>query len=198
MVPVCSKEIKVCVDRFELYESQSLKPVGYMNRASCEDACKAQGKRLLKNKEWLLACEGTKPKACNIFRQSPVVRMYRAPEPWIFMGVDCKQGENRWTLTCMNDPRLNEMAEGLAVPGEFKDCVSRFGVYDMVGNLGEWVDEPNGVFNGGLYPMPRSSCQYTTTAHGPGYSDYSIGCRCGMTPALKKRRQNTRSHNKKN
>ncbi len=182
MVPVCSKNIQICVDRFEVYDNHNIQPLGYMNRFSCEDICLNQNKRLLTNSEWALACEGTPPQACNIYRESPVVRMYRAPDPWIFQGVDCKQGENRWSRTCMNDPRLNQLPDSLSQPGEFEGCVSRFGVYDMVGNLGEWVNSPSGTFNGGLYPMPRSSCQYTTTAHGPGYSDYSIGCRCGMDP----------------
>jgi sulfatase modifying factor 1 len=183
MVPVCSKNIHICVDRFETHEPESLLPMGYMNRFSCEEICEAQRKRLLTDIEWALACEETPPQACNIYRESPVVRMYRAPGPWVFGGVDCKQGENRWSRTCMNDPRLNQLSNSVSRTGEFEGCVSRFGVYDMVGNLGEWVSSAGGTFNGGLYPMPRSSCRYTTTAHGPGYSDHSIGCRCGMDVA---------------
>ncbi len=182
MVAVCNKSLKLCIDRFE-YSADALaeKPQGYMNKLACEDACKQQGKRLPSKTEWATACEGTPAEQCNIHRQNPVLRMYNSATAWVVNGVDCKKGQNRWSMTCMNDPRLNELPDGLSGVDEFQKCISNFGARDMVGNLGEWIGDPNGTFNGGLYPMPRSSCTYTTTAHGATYSDYSIGCRCAKT-----------------
>ena len=93
---------------------------------------------------------------------------------------------------CLSDLKLNDLGLGLARNKEFKDCVSRFGAKHMIGNLGEWVSdlhkykgETRGRFNGGLYPQKKSSCRYTTIAHGPRYRDYSIGCRCGKPPGYK-------------
>ncbi|MBL8836480.1 MAG: hypothetical protein JNL66_09550, partial [Alphaproteobacteria bacterium] len=69
-------------------------------------------------------------------------------------------------------------------------CVSSHGVRNMVGVLGQWVSDTypspsgsgaRGQFNGGLYPQPQSSCNYTTIAHPTDYTDYSIGCRCGRS-----------------
>ena len=75
----------------------------------------------------------------------------------------------------MNDPSLNSYKKGLARNKGFSKCVSKYGVYNMVGNLGEWVagswlnrsKERVARFNGGLYPQNKSSCKYTTVAHGP-------------------------------
>lgn len=193
MAPVCSGKIRVCVDRQEFKCKRKKKPEGYMNRFECEDVCKMQGKRILQNEEWLLACEGTPAQACNIRRAHPIITLYRSNKPWIRNGVDCKWGDNRWTPNCMNDPRINQLPKSLSSSGSFKNCVSRFGIYDMVGNLGEWVSPPSrleyGRFNGGLYPQPESSCEYKTIAHGPSYADYSIGCRCGGDPARLKRKK---------
>jgi hypothetical protein len=61
-------------------------------------------------------------------------------------------------------------------------CKSQWGddaVYDMVGNLDEWVDEADGTFVGGFYARStRNGCESKITAHAPTYLDYSIGARC--------------------
>ena len=52
-------------------------------------------------------------------------------------------------------------------------------VYDLVGNLDEWVDEPGGAFAGGFYSRStRAGCEAVVTAHPKGYLDYSTGVRC--------------------
>ena len=60
-----------------------------------------------------------------------------------------------------------------------------YGVFDMVGNLHEWIDDPEGTFRGGFY-MDTSrngdGCSYETTAHNVQYHDYSTGFRCCMEP----------------
>ena len=62
-------------------------------------------------------------------------------------------------------------------------CTNDYGVYDMVGNLHEWVDDPEGTFQGGYYMDTKingEGCNYRTTAHGFSYRDYSTGFRCCM------------------
>ena len=90
----------------------------------------------------------------------------------------------------MNDPALNRLPKSLTRNKGYSKCVSNYGIYNMVGNLGEWVEgvwknkkrEQVARFNGGLYPQRKSSCSYTTIAHGPDYMDYSTGCRCARDP----------------
>ena len=84
-----------------------------------------------------------------------------------------------WGPEDLNDPRLNQLEGGLAKTGAYPDCVSDQGVYDMVGNLDEWVDEASGAFQGGFYSRStRDGCDARITVHPPAYSDYSLGVRC--------------------
>ena len=56
-----------------------------------------------------------------------------------------------------------------------------FGVFDMVGNVHEWVADPNGTFRGGYYldtTLNGEGCNYRTDAHDATYHDYSTGFRC--------------------
>ena len=73
----------------------------------------------------------------------------------------------------------------LGKTGEHIGCVNGWGVYDMVGNIHEWVATdaslPNGTFAGGYYldtTQNGQGCEYRTTAHAPAYYDYSTGFRC--------------------
>jgi formylglycine-generating enzyme required for sulfatase activity len=86
----------------------------------------------------------------------------------------------------MNDARLNQMAGGLAETGSHESCTNEYGVYDMVGNLHEWVLDPAGTFQGGYYldvTQNGDGCAYRTDAHEAWYHDYSTGFRCCADPA---------------
>ena len=61
-----------------------------------------------------------------------------------------------------------------------------YGVYDMVGNLHEWTNDPEGTFLGGYYldiHQNGDGCDYRTGAHAVWYHDYSTGFRCCADPA---------------
>jgi formylglycine-generating enzyme required for sulfatase activity len=78
------------------------------------------------------------------------------------------------------------MPNGLAHTGSHPKCASPDGVFDLVGNLHEWVDEGpdangHGRFRGGWYGDAENNgpgCLYVTSAHEPTYHDYSTGFRC--------------------
>lgn len=188
------KKIRVCVAIYEHTfipnededdDPDPYKPAGYMNYHSCKKICQSEGGRLLNREEWEEACSQTPPDQCNKFREHPLLKLAAREEAWYYRGQNCKMPKNLWG-DCMNDPKINKLPKGLATNRDFPDCISKYGIRHMIGNLGEWVEGnyfKNGVlmgqFNGGLYPQPRSSCSYKTIAHGPSYKDYSIGCRCG-------------------
>lgn len=189
MVLVQSKKhnVNICVDKYEASfgnGNHKRKPLANQNYYSCRKTCSSLGKRLLTHKEWKLSCVGTQPNKCNKYRNHPVYRKLASKKPWFYKSINCKKNNNYWK-ECLKDPKLNRLAAGLAKNNEFRQCVSHFGVLNMVGNLGEWVDDVRmqggrrfGRFNGGLYPQKRSSCNYTTTSHRLDYKDYSLGCRC--------------------
>ena len=106
-------------------------------------------------------------------RWHPVVQLFRATSQAL------------WGHVQMNDPQINQLPGTVALTGAHSGCSNEYGVYDMVGNLHEWIDDPNGTFKGGFYAdaeINGRGCLYTTTAHNFDYRDYSTGFRCCADP----------------
>lgn len=158
-------------------------PQGYISGDVAEAVCTAAGKRLCTSPEWLRACGGPtgtiypygnsyQTDACNEGRTvHPVIELF---------GNDAD-----WSSAQMNDPRLNQLPSSLDPTGSNTACVTVEGVFDMHGNLHEWVADADGTFRGGFYvdgSINGEGCSYRTTAHGRGYHDYSTGFRCCTEP----------------
>lgn len=154
-------------------------PQGYISGAEAAKACAASGKRLCSTTEWLAACRGTAnylypygnthiAGACNdAYSGSPVINYFHM--------------SNVFDSTHMNDPGINQQPDTVAKGGAFTQCVTPTGIYDLHGNLHEWVDDPAGTFRGGFYADAKLNgpgCTYATTAHDFTYHDYSTGFRC--------------------
>ena len=180
-----------CIDRWEAYlVGHSPYEVGSTGDAAGSaagevpqgQACSMAGRRLCESSEWLEACQGPgraypygetyDPNACNDTRAShPVIDLYGPTAS--FSSAE------------MNDPQLNQLPDSLAPSGAYSDCVTPEGVYDLHGNLHEWVADPTGVFRGGFYVdavINGEGCSYRTTAHSFDYHDYSTGFRCCGDP----------------
>jgi hypothetical protein len=154
-------------------------PQGYVSRDQADLACKASEKRLCDEDEWVTACRGDPPHTfpygderekgtCNDGGISPLHVYYPEAPTTYFMGP-------------MNDPRLNQTPNTVAKTGEYAKCTNSFGVFDMVGNLHEWVLSARATFRGGYFQDTKingDGCTYHTTAHGAAYHDYSTGFRC--------------------
>ena len=159
--------------------SPNVFPQGYISAVEAQAACTAAGKRLCRVAEWGKACRGPDPKSfgyadrrepgrCNDKGRNPVLSLY---------------GRGQWNWKTMNQPELNQLESTLSRTGEHSGCTNGYGVYDMVGNLHEWVADPRGTFYGGYYQDVSSvghgeGCGYQTTAHEARYHDYSTGFRC--------------------
>lgn len=154
-------------------------PQGYMSGDQAAQACAEAGKRLCTRDEWELACRGPENNiypygntrqdgACNDSRTvHPAVEYFGTTEAWIWSELD---------HSC-----LNQLADGLDPAGANESCVTPGSVFDMMGNLHEWVSDPAGTFKGGFYVdtvLNGEGCLYTTTAHSFTYWDYSTGFRC--------------------
>jgi hypothetical protein len=159
-------------------------PQAYVSEMQAKEACLRSGKRLCKPAEWRKACMGPDkstygygstemPRRCNDRGRSPMAAVF---------GIGSDESQRAlWTWSKMNDPELNQIPGTLAKSGEFEDCVNGYGIHDMVGNLHEWVDDPQGTFLGGYYQdthLNGDGCQYRTMAHAAWYHDYSTGFRC--------------------
>jgi formylglycine-generating enzyme required for sulfatase activity len=184
-----------CIDRWEAHlvdkspfqvpqsgeaaTDRDVVPQGYISADVAEAACRQAGKRLCTSTEWLRACQGPEgttfpygntydENACNEGREvHPIVELF---------GNDAD-----WSAAQMNDPRVNQLPNSLDPTGSNPECVTSEGVFDMHGNLHEWVADPEGTFRGGFYVDARINgrgCLYRTTAHSRSYHDYSTGFRC--------------------
>lgn len=176
-------------------------PQAYLNRAEAARACKLANKRLCTAREWYGACAGPRKThypygdseiagKCNTGKEHLMTKLFGA-------GV-------KYTYSIhYNNPRLAKEPGFLAKSGEYQGCTSEFAVYDMVGNLHEWVADDvsprlaseipieygsemlgargSGVFMGGYFSSHGEhgrGCAYATATHSPDYHDYSIGFRC--------------------
>ncbi|APR85513.1 Cell division protein FtsK [Minicystis rosea] len=157
-----------------------VRPNGYMTGLVAEAACTAAGKRLCSLDEFVMACRG---EGDTLFPygdtyEDGVCNVYREEHPAAMLHNNASVGHL--------DPRLNRVwSKGkplLQKTGESLACRSKWGddaVYDMVGNLDEWVNEGAGAFAGGFYARStRSGCEALVTAHPKSYLDYSTGVRC--------------------
>jgi hypothetical protein len=156
-------------------------PQGYISRDEAEGACSEAGKRLCSDEEWLSACRGAKGLRYpygNERRSGYCVDSGRvAPLPKLFAGSSI----DFYQFGPMNDARLNQIEGTLAPTGSFPRCTNELKVYDMVGNLHEWTQDPAGTFRGGFYldtKINGEGCSYRTVAHPASYHDYSTGFRC--------------------
>jgi formylglycine-generating enzyme len=163
-------------------------PQGYISGTQAAGACTASGKRLCGADEWEHACRGP---AGTTFPYGDVRRagvcnddirpVHPVAEAGKILGIP---GDRLWR-DGMNQSLVNQLPDTLLPTGERAECTNAYGVYDMVGNLHEWIDDPDGTFRGGYYMDTTKNgdgCNYQTTAHDFTYHDYSTGFRCCMDP----------------
>lgn len=170
------------------------KPQGYISGKQAAIACGRAGKRLCTIDEWVTACRGSKrtlypygdqrrAKQCN--DRFKVLDYHPVPRLWKKVSSPDDDPKLMWHPDFMDDPRLHEMSHTVFATGAAEACTNDFGVYDMVGNLHEWVDDADGTFFGGFFMdtyQNGEGCEYRTTGHGFTYHDYSTGFRCCADP----------------
>lgn len=165
-------------------------PQGYISGDQASVACQNAGKHLCTQSEWLTACQGNIENKfpygntelagqCNYGRAHPDVKTADTPNA-------------KWEMT---DPQVNKNY-ALAVTGNFGQCSTPQGVFDMTGNLQEWVDDgdpaPLNRFGGGYYgatlqqviqePAVGIGCGFQRVSHLTNHADYSTGFRCCANP----------------
>ena len=197
--PVGMQELETfCIDRYEAHlvdtspyavptgaevaaVAAGVVPQAHISGIAAAQACENAGKRLCTEDEWLRACQGPEGHVYpygDVYVAGACNDTYPGGHPLVdYFGTS----EGIWDGVHMNDPGINQQ-EGTVEPGgAHPECVSAEGVYDLHGNLHEWVADESGVFKGGFYAdasINGSGCLYRTRAHTTTYHDYSTGFRC--------------------
>jgi hypothetical protein len=156
---------RFCVDRDEYVRPGENLPLGDASWNDASAICLAEHKRLCKETEWELACEGEQmlpyttgyerdPLACNYDRSDLV------------------------------DPNTGKLRDQRRPAEQLERCVSPFGVRNMNGNLDEWVvrnrsaGDRRSALKGGWWMAARERCRPATTAHGETFHELQTGVRC--------------------
>ncbi len=173
-------EIRVCMDRFEAPNRRGAKPLVMQSYRSAQRYCERRGKRLCTEQEWELGCEGAhhRPWAYG-WRVN--VKLCNSARSWI--PVDFEAFGKGPEEAAKESARLWQGSPS----GRYRSCVSPFGVFDMMGNVEEWVSARAerrwpGALMGGFWAKPWTGCRGTNDAHQPTFAFYETGFRCCRDP----------------
>lgn len=173
-------EIRVCMDQFEAPNRRGARPLVMQSFRSAEKWCRERGKRVCREEEWELACEGPSLRPW-VYGWAVDKAMCNSDKPWrpfdagkLAAGGDDEKKE------------LERLWQG-APSGAYLTCVSSYGVYDMMGNVEEWVASRAsrkfpGSLMGGFWAKPWTGCRGTNDAHEPTFTFYETGFRCCADP----------------
>ena len=170
-----------CIDEYEYPNQKGAKPPVMVSFFDAEKSCAEAGKRLCRESEWVAACEGPG----------------ETPFPYGFKrSAEKCNFDNKWTDPSLarvysKDPEI-QRAELLRLDrslpsGSRPECQSGFGVFDLTGNVDEWVRADQERSNrrsrfaglkGGAWGHVRNACRPVTTSHPPDFKYYFIGFRC--------------------
>lgn len=173
--------MRFCIDRYEWPNQLGQKPRVLVQWGEAAELCHERGKRLCLEQEWLFACEGEQmlPYSYGYDRDPTRCVMDR-------MYVTRSSELLRYDA-CMESAECSaafERVDQREPSGGFKDCVSPFGAFDLIGNVNEWVEIPGEKFptrsglKGGWWGPVRDRCRPTVRFHKEEDWGYEVGFRC--------------------
>jgi formylglycine-generating enzyme len=176
------RELKrFCIDRYEWPNQARTKPRVLTQWSEAKQLCDSLGKRLCEETEWLFACEGE--------AMLPYTYGYsRDPTTCVVDRLYVQPGEKlqRWDA-CLENATCRERFARLdqrEPAGAARKCKSPFGVFDMNGNVNEWIEVPGARYpnrsglKGGWWGPVRNRCRPTVRFHKEDDWGYEVGFRC--------------------
>jgi len=179
-----SRAMHFCVDRYEYPNRAGVKPTVAVTWHEAREVCATEGKRLCTADEWTQACEGAAhtPYPYGFARDGEACNH---DKPYIIPDDSAYQNP---ATRAKEVERVNQSEPSGSRPG----CVSSYGVFDMTGNVDEWVLNESGSVNGpeyesglkgGYWGPVRNRCRPATTDHNHWHHGYQIGFRCCADPS---------------
>jgi sulfatase modifying factor 1 len=178
-------------ERYLARSVRGVMPQAYIDRDEAAASCQHAGKRLCTAREWRAACRGPNR---NLYPYGPEeirgrCNTRKSHLPTILFGKDSTEVNAEANY---NSPLLDQVPGYLAKTGEYAGCANEYGIFDLDGNLHEWVADQSwagrrrAVFMGAFFsstPEHGPGCQHVSRRHSPLYRDYSIGFRCCLDRA---------------
>lgn len=174
-----SRQLNFCIDRYEYPNQAGVKPTVAVTWDEARELCATEGKRLCTADEWTKACEGpdNSPYPYGFVRDAEACNHDR---PYII------PDDNAYQNPRTRAKEVERVSQSEA-SGNRASCVSAYGVFDMTGNVDEWVLNEAGNENGpefqsglkgGYWGPVRNRCRPATTDHNRWHHGYQIGFRC--------------------
>jgi formylglycine-generating enzyme len=158
---------RFCIDQYESPNEKGEFPYVCSSAVDAESYCQSMNKRLCDIDEWKTACQGSSEKFCNDHK------IGWKEVPWMSM-----YDEKVWDQFCWSSYKADRS-------GSNQECKSNYEIYDMLGNVSEWVKMPKGKYGyamtGGYWYgslQGAVSCSTTNQAHGKTFNTYEAGIRC--------------------
>jgi len=178
------KHVRVCMDQYEAPNQAGARPMVMRDFRQSGKWCEDRGKRLCTEEEFETACEG--PNLEPYFYGWQVdASVCNTNKPWLaFDGHALDAGGDK------AKKEVDRLWQG-SVSGGYERCRTRDGIYDLLGNVEEWVVSRKGrrfpgALMGGFWAKPWVGCRGTNDAHQPGFAFYEVGWRCCADPTARK------------
>lgn len=178
--------MRFCMDRYEFPNKEGELPRVLTTWEEAAHQCKLQNKRLCSESEFNFACEGEemRPYSYGFERDASKCNQdkeYRdPPEEPLRKLEDCVRDKRCTAALAKLDQR-----EPI---GSHLQCVSPFGIYDLNGNVNEFVQlrykQPphRAALKGGWWGPVRARCRPIVMHHDEKYLGYEVGFRCCSKP----------------
>lgn len=179
-----SRPLHFCIDRFEYPNRAGVKPTVAVTWDEAREVCATEGKRLCTADEWTQACEGEEhsPYPYGFVRNGEACNH---DKPYLIPNDNAYQNP---ATRAREVERVSQSEPSGSRPG----CASSYGVFDMTGNVDEWVlneagseagPEYQSGLKGGYWGPVRNRCRPATTDHNHWHHGYQIGFRCCADPS---------------
>ena len=174
-----------CMDRYEAPNIEGEYPFYYQTAPDGENWCGGKGRRLCTETEWKSACQG--PNGLEYpYGNTFIKSACNDDKTWI--------SPNWAVLGTYPAPAAHAEADRLYQgdpSGSRMMCLSDAGVYDLTGNVAEWVRRSlphtnnydyviKGCYWATCYMDSTPDCNFTNSAHPPEFRSYEFGFRCCM------------------
>jgi protein-disulfide isomerase/uncharacterized membrane protein len=146
-------------------------------------ACESAGKRMCTEEEWVTACQGARALDDNHNGEfaDDMIEGTAYPYGDYHDAKACWDGHDR-----DSEPRPESDPWRPVYTGEMPACVTPSGVYDLTGNVEEWVGDTaeRAALLGGSFDTPddKARCYRRNNTFGAGYANPRTGFRCCANP----------------